>query len=1095
MRQQHRQLRTGQPASITCAAFQILGIAKPFVSPVHAAQVFQRLDQARLRTHGPAAALFGDGQRQRLQAVVFQHQLGDFLGHVLQQRVAPFFGQAPGLPRTGQRDLDVHLVVGTVDTGGIVDEVGVHAPARQCELDAPGLRHAKVGAFADHLGAQILAVHPQPVVGGIAHFGVGLVGRLHIGADPAEPDQVAGAPENGGNQAVGIDPAFRHVAFGKAQRVHRGLGQVDALHRAREYPAAARYQLLVVFRPVRPLHLEQALALLPAGSRIGIRVDEDMAMVERRDQQDRFRQQHAVAEHVSRHVAAAHHAHRVFLHVHAHFQEVALHRNPGAAGGNAHGLVVVAVGTAAGEGIAQPEVALHRDGVRGVGERGRALVGRDHEVGIVTVVDHHAFGMHDLVAFVIVRDRKQGADIQLVAFLALGEPCLTVNGGIGQALGIEAALCARGHDDRVLHLLRLHQAKHFGAEIVAPVRPADTATRHGAGTQVHAFHAARIDEDLAPRHGLRQAWHGRGIELEGQCLAGRGGKGVGAQHGTDGGPVQAQDAIVVDRAHFAKAGADLVVQRLRRLVPVAGGAGIVQGAEQVDQAARHLGCAGKGIHHGVDGEGDVGLAQVAIEGAQPVRLGRDEAGIDDEAVEHVVFGALVQHARDRVLDIVRPAQQVVMADARRKAQREIVDRPGVLALQLRGNLRQDAETEVLQRRHGVGQGQRAVMLVDLQAQQTVLVRIRMIQPHVAGLLAFVDFRRQQAQARDVGRGLGCGIGVAIEVRETLGVAQGEGGSAAGVLGFGQCVFHRVLPAAQHVAQRLVHRCGIDGAALAAKVHDIAQQGQVSAFHHQTPVQGAGTGLRLQHVLNLQAHGGGEHVARKPDEGEYVTPQRSGDEGGTRAWTVCQAHHRGGDAGDVVIGKADDHVVRQRGERMDQRLVVMAAGREIQPVHDGFQLLPQDRHGIGLGNQRGAGPDAGMHAQRFHTALFHQRHDEQVQRHAPVHVRKTVGLHDQRCAALMAAGILQFAIEPGEGLVESVIRQQIRRGPAADAMRFGLLAVARAGDVAQQGQHAIAQPAQQRRAFGICQAIGVRAHGLAHLRPVGHRCPHVQDGGA
>jgi hypothetical protein len=44
-------------------------------------------------------------------------------------------------------------------------------------------------------------------------------------------------------------------------------------------------------------------------------------MVERGHQLERLRQQHAVAEHVARHVAATHHADRIGLHVHAHFRK------------------------------------------------------------------------------------------------------------------------------------------------------------------------------------------------------------------------------------------------------------------------------------------------------------------------------------------------------------------------------------------------------------------------------------------------------------------------------------------------------------------------------------------------------------------------------------------------------------------------------------------------------------------------------------------------------------------------------------------------------------------------------------------------------
>ena len=66
--------------------------------------------------------------------------------------------------------------------------------------------------------------------------------------------------------------------------------------------------------------------------------------------------------------------------------EVALHRLPRAAGGDAHLLVVVAGRAARRERVAEPEAARDGDLVGDVGERRGALVGRDDEVGVVAVV-------------------------------------------------------------------------------------------------------------------------------------------------------------------------------------------------------------------------------------------------------------------------------------------------------------------------------------------------------------------------------------------------------------------------------------------------------------------------------------------------------------------------------------------------------------------------------------------------------------------------------------------------------------------------------------------------------------------------------------
>ena len=76
--------------------------------------------------------------------------------------------------RDAQQDLDVDLVVGGVDAGGVVDRVGVDAHAVQRGLDAAALREAEVAALADHLAAQLAAVDAHRVVGAVADVGVRL---------------------------------------------------------------------------------------------------------------------------------------------------------------------------------------------------------------------------------------------------------------------------------------------------------------------------------------------------------------------------------------------------------------------------------------------------------------------------------------------------------------------------------------------------------------------------------------------------------------------------------------------------------------------------------------------------------------------------------------------------------------------------------------------------------------------------------------------------------------------------------------------------------------------------------------------------------
>ena len=99
----------------------------------------------------------------------------------------------------------------------------------------------------------------------------------------------------------------------------------------------------------------------------------------------------------------------------AHLAEVPLHAFPGAARGDAHGLVVIADAAARGEGIAQPVPVLLADLVGVVGEGGRSLVGGDHQVGIVAVEAHHLGRRHGLSGDEVVGEVQQPAQVVLIA--------------------------------------------------------------------------------------------------------------------------------------------------------------------------------------------------------------------------------------------------------------------------------------------------------------------------------------------------------------------------------------------------------------------------------------------------------------------------------------------------------------------------------------------------------------------------------------------------------------------------------------------------------------------------------------------------------
>ena len=226
--------------------------------------------------------------------------MADFVRHLGQDSIALLdAGQLAAIDGVVEQDLDVDLVVGGVDAGGVVDGVGVDAAAGERELDARALGESEVRAFADHADAEIARVDAQRVVGPVARGGVILVRRLDVRADAAEPQQVGARAQDGADQLrrrqrlfLQIEAALHFIRDGQdffAALVNR---------------AARGEERRVVSVPVEAL-VEHPPALGEARRRIGIGVKEDVRVVERREQFRLRREQHRVSEDVAGHVADA----------------------------------------------------------------------------------------------------------------------------------------------------------------------------------------------------------------------------------------------------------------------------------------------------------------------------------------------------------------------------------------------------------------------------------------------------------------------------------------------------------------------------------------------------------------------------------------------------------------------------------------------------------------------------------------------------------------------------------------------------------------------------------------------------------------------
>ena len=135
VREQHRALGAGEAEPLGAPRGDLLVVGKILDRAVQASRLFEVLDEALLRIEQLRRDAAGHRKRLRLEVVVAQDQRGDVVGHLGEQRVALLLGQLAVGDRQAEQDLDVDLVIGGVDAGGVVDRIGVDAAAGQRVLD------------------------------------------------------------------------------------------------------------------------------------------------------------------------------------------------------------------------------------------------------------------------------------------------------------------------------------------------------------------------------------------------------------------------------------------------------------------------------------------------------------------------------------------------------------------------------------------------------------------------------------------------------------------------------------------------------------------------------------------------------------------------------------------------------------------------------------------------------------------------------------------------------------------------------------------------------------------------------------------------
>ncbi len=664
-------------------------------------------------------------------------------------------------------------------------------------------------------------------------------------------------------------------------------------------------------------------------------------MVERADQLDVPREQHPVAEHVAGHIADSDDRGLRALDVGAELAEMALDRLPRAPRRDPHLLVVVARRPARGKRVAEPEAIVLRDRVRDVGEGGRALVGCDDEVRVVLVVAHHVRRRYDLAAGDRVGHVEQPVHEGLVA----GDDLLEQRGAVAarrRPLDDEAALGADGDDHRVLHRLRLHQAQHLGAEVLAAVRPTDPAARDLPAAQVHRLGPRRVDEHLEHRPRLGQIGDQVRVELERQVRlrvpVGVGLEVVRPQDGADDAQVAAQDPVLVEARDLVDRGLDLPVERVRLRVGVDEPRRVEAQTEELDEPARDQRMRGQGVLHVGLAEGAAGLAQVLRDRPEDRDLAGGQLRGEDEAVEAVVLGLAAPRARERVLE--RLAYTVGLElRALGVLEAEVVDPHGraVARPDLVRSLVGDLDAHVLEQRQDVREQQRRAAAEQLEGE-VVGRGERHVEAHaeVVGRIELLD-------PGDVEDGLAREEVLPVGAGERLAVALEQPAGALLAVVLGERVAEVVRPLARRGGQAGLDLGGVVGRdAVRIRVDDIVQArehrlGDARRVVDADPVEGLAEDLvDPPPVLGVEA------LAREVDEAREEAAERVPPDEEADAPPLAEMEDAERDLEQLVLGDLEQLVARVRLDDLDQGLVVVAARDQLRALEDTLRLAAQHR---------------------------------------------------------------------------------------------------------------------------------------------------------
>ena len=125
------------------------------------------------------------------------------ISHRGKQFIALLVGHVSRIDHIVDKHLDIDFVIRAINTGGVVDGVGVHAPPCVRKLDSRELGDAEISTLTDHAALKFTRVNAQGIIRTIADVLVTLIGSLHIGSDSTVPKQIDRRFQHRGHQLAG----------------------------------------------------------------------------------------------------------------------------------------------------------------------------------------------------------------------------------------------------------------------------------------------------------------------------------------------------------------------------------------------------------------------------------------------------------------------------------------------------------------------------------------------------------------------------------------------------------------------------------------------------------------------------------------------------------------------------------------------------------------------------------------------------------------------------------------------------------------------------------------------------------------------------